>query len=154
VVVDTPQFGYVSASDSAPVGTATPAGDQFYMPVHGINSLIGTARLDLEIATALGDPVMTALAQQDQAAAIIVAQQYLAPVLNAAAQGSGIAIAAPPMPPGWPAGPPWPPADWPTNTSQLSDRHCRRREFRTGNVSARRRRGYPHDLQYMASVHV
>ena len=121
IVIDTPQFGYVSATDSAPVGTNTPAGDQFYMPVHGINSLIGTARLDLVIATSLGDPVMTALAQQDQANAVIVAQKYLAPVLSAAAQGPAVAIASPPMPPGSPPGMPWPPADWPSDTSQLKD---------------------------------
>jgi hypothetical protein len=51
IVVDTPEFGYVSLSDSAPIGKHTVAGDTFYLPVHGINTLIGTTRLDYIIGS-------------------------------------------------------------------------------------------------------
>lgn len=54
IVIDNPDFGYVGLSDSAPIGSATSAGDFYYLPVHSINTLIGTARLDYLIATQPG----------------------------------------------------------------------------------------------------
>ncbi len=54
IVINTPDFGYVGLSDSAPIGSATGAGDFYYLPVHSINTLIGTARLDYLIASQPG----------------------------------------------------------------------------------------------------
>jgi len=54
IVINTPEFGFVGLSDSAPNGTGTAAVDTFHTPVHSINTLIGTARLDYIIADALG----------------------------------------------------------------------------------------------------
>ncbi len=41
IVVEDPNFGLISLSDAAPVGTNTAAGDRYFMPVHGINTLLG-----------------------------------------------------------------------------------------------------------------
>lgn len=54
IVIYDPACGYVSLSDSAPNGEGTMPqsglSDQFPVPVKGINTMIGTARLDLIIA--------------------------------------------------------------------------------------------------------
>lgn len=128
IVVDTPQFGLVSVSDYAPAeqagSTSTNlAGDNYCVPVHSINTIIGTARLNLIIANQIngGDSTMATLAEQDLADAQTVIQSYLTPVYTAAVQGSGVSIPAPPQPPGWTGS--WPPADWPNNTSNLKDIH-------------------------------
>lgn len=69
IVIPTTEFGYVSLSDQAPIGKATVAGDQYYLPVRGINTLIGTARVDALIATELNkidsSPVWMELVQLD-----------------------------------------------------------------------------------------
>ena len=65
IVINDPNFGYISLSDAAPVGKATAAGDNFFMPVYGINTLMGTIRLDLIIADALGNNAMKQLAKRD-----------------------------------------------------------------------------------------
>jgi hypothetical protein len=76
IVINTPQCGYVSLSDQAPIGKYTVAGDQFYMPVRGINTIIGTARLDAIIADQLPNAaVMRTLAQNDFADAQLVITQ-------------------------------------------------------------------------------
>ena len=55
IVIFTPQFGYVGLSDAAPNGsyTNTASGDGYSMPVHGINTLLATARLNLMIASVI-----------------------------------------------------------------------------------------------------
>ncbi len=65
IVVNTPQYGYISFSDAAPNGNNTAATDQYDMPVRSINSLIGTARVDYIIAQMGGDASMLSLAQTD-----------------------------------------------------------------------------------------
>ncbi len=87
VIVD-PNFGLIGLSDCSPVGTATAAGDGYYTPVTGINTLLGTIRLDMIIATYLQDPVMTQLAQADYKNAL-VAQKNLVSALNAAVAPGG-----------------------------------------------------------------
>ena len=77
IVIDTPEFGYVGISDSAPIGTVTQAGDTFYTPVHSINTLIGTARLDLIIADQLGVPELEELALTDLTAAKLRAAELV-----------------------------------------------------------------------------
>jgi hypothetical protein len=84
IVIDTPEMGYVSLSDQAPVGTFTKAGDQFFMPIRGINTIIGTARLDSIIANQIpGASSMQTLAQNDLTNAKSVISQ-LDKVLTAA----------------------------------------------------------------------
>jgi hypothetical protein len=53
IVINTPEFGYVSISDSAPVGTHTEAGDNYFLQVKSVNTLMGTARLEKMLAQAM-----------------------------------------------------------------------------------------------------
>ncbi len=65
IVINDPNFGYISLSDAAPVGKATAAGDNFFMPVYGLNTIMGTIRLDLIIADSMGNSAMKTLAKRD-----------------------------------------------------------------------------------------
>ncbi len=65
IVINDPNFGYMSLSDAAPVGKATAAGDNYFMPVFGVNTLMGTIRLDLIIADAMNNTAMKTLAKRD-----------------------------------------------------------------------------------------
>jgi|AGTN01.2.fsa_nt_gi hypothetical protein len=73
IVIDTDEFGFVGLSDSAPTGTNTAARDNFYSDVISVNTLIGTARLDLLIAGQLDVPEWRTLALQDLATAKVAA---------------------------------------------------------------------------------
>ncbi|MFX8700516.1 hypothetical protein ABTM56_20650, partial [Acinetobacter baumannii] len=53
IVVNTPEYGFISLSDAAPIGKSTSASDQYYLPVRSINSIIGTCRLENQLAIAL-----------------------------------------------------------------------------------------------------
>ena len=88
IVIDDPNFGLIGLSDSPPICTATAAGDGYYTSVTGINTLLGTIRLDMIIADYLKDPIMTQLAQTDYTNAL-VAQQNLLTALNSAAGANG-----------------------------------------------------------------
>jgi len=88
IVINTPQFGYVSLSDAAPIGSTTQAGDSFYLPVRSINTIIGTARVDYIIGDKLGDPTIMAFAKQDLDNAQLVIPQ-LTTALNQALQPGG-----------------------------------------------------------------
>jgi uncharacterized membrane protein YgcG len=88
IVVNTKECGYVSLSDSAPTGPVTLASDQFYLPVRSINSLVGTCRLENQLAIQLKDPVLSALAQYDlQQAQSAISQ--LETVLSASLKSGG-----------------------------------------------------------------
>ena len=65
IVINDPYYGYIGLSDSPPVGTATTAADGEPTPVIGINTLIGTARLDLLLAHRLQNNELIAMAEQD-----------------------------------------------------------------------------------------
>ncbi|RTL45957.1 MAG: hypothetical protein EKK48_01045 [Candidatus Melainabacteria bacterium] len=93
IVIDTPEMGYVSLSDQAPVGKVTKAGDQYFLPIRGINTIIGTARLDAIIADKMPNTsVMSVLAQNDLAAAKSVITQ-LTTVLQKSLTASGSPLA-------------------------------------------------------------
>lgn len=83
LVVNTDEFGCVSLSDAAPIGQSTNAPDQLSMPVHSINTIIGTARLDLIIADQMNDETMRQFAILDANNAQKAAQT-LVTALNAA----------------------------------------------------------------------
>lgn len=83
IVINTDEWGFVSLSDYAPNGTATIAADGYPLPVRSINTIIGTARLDLIIADKLGQPIMEDLAKKDLDNAKSAKDQLVA-ALNAA----------------------------------------------------------------------
>lgn len=89
IVINTPEFGYIGLSDSAPNGSLTIAGDDFDTPVHSINTLIGTARLDYIIADALGSDgdEIKELALRDLAAAKTRANELITRIEDALAPG-------------------------------------------------------------------
>ncbi len=87
IVVEDPNFGLISLSDAAPVGTNTSAGDRYFMPVHGINTLLGTIRLDLIVADQLNDPVMKEFIDRDYDNAM-AAKDRLVAVLDTAISGA------------------------------------------------------------------
>ncbi len=69
IVVNTPQYGYVGLSDSAPNGNGTQLNDGYDSSVHSINTLLGTTLVDYLIAEDLGPTLggneMRELATQD-----------------------------------------------------------------------------------------
>ena len=90
IVINDPNFGYIGLSDSAPIGTSTAAGDGYFTSVTGINTLLGTIRLDLIIADYLQDPIMTQLAMTDYCNALTAQQNLVTALTNAcAANGTG-----------------------------------------------------------------
>jgi len=96
MVINTNAFGYVSISDSAPVGKTTEAGDNFFLQVKSINTLIGTARMEKMLASAIPpDPgdALNFLANQDltnaQAAGVAL-EKILAASLAPGGSGSDI----------------------------------------------------------------
>ncbi|MBS1955698.1 MAG: hypothetical protein JST89_16055 [Cyanobacteria bacterium SZAS-4] len=96
IVIPTVEFGYVSLSDQAPIGKVTVAGDRYFLPVRGINTLIGTARADAIVATELykidSSPVWTELVQLDLDNTKSVITQ-LSTVLKAACTPTGSPMA-------------------------------------------------------------
>lgn len=94
IVVEDPNFGFISLSDGAPVGTSTTAGDKYFMPVHGINTILGTIRLDLIVADQLNDPVMKEFIDRDYNNAM-AAKDKLVNVLDGAVSGVSSAGAEP-----------------------------------------------------------
>lgn len=86
IVVEDPNFGFISLSDGAPVGTSTAAGDKYFMPVHGINTILGTIRLDMIVADQLNDPVMKEFIDRDYNNAM-AAKDRLVNVLEGAVSG-------------------------------------------------------------------
>lgn len=91
IVVNSNEWGFVSLSDGAPITPHTVANDHFPLPVYGINTLIGTARLDLIIADKFDDDEMRALARKDLASTLGVWTTQLLPVLQASIQPNGVA---------------------------------------------------------------
>jgi hypothetical protein len=88
IVINDPNFGLIGLSDSSPIGTATAAGDNFYTSATGINTLLGTIRLDLIIADYLEDPLMRQLVLADYTNAL-TAQANLVAALNATMTSGG-----------------------------------------------------------------
>jgi hypothetical protein len=90
IVVNNAECGWVSLSDFAPSNTSnyTDAVDGYPLPVRSINTVIGTARLDLIIADKLGQTIMKDLAKKDMQNALL-AKDQLTSALNAAILPSG-----------------------------------------------------------------
>ncbi len=67
IMINDPNFGFVSFSNYAPIGRATVAGDGEPLPVSGINMLIGTLRQNTILAHELSNRTMLSLASEDHA---------------------------------------------------------------------------------------
>lgn len=90
ICIPTREVGWVSLSDYVPNGSATTAPDGYGLPVRSINTLIGTARLDLIIADALDQDVMRDAARMDMRDALR-AKDRLVTVLEDALTPTGSA---------------------------------------------------------------
>jgi hypothetical protein len=66
IIINDPNFGFVSLSNYAPIGSATRAADGEPLPVVGINTLVGTLRQNTILARALGNATMGMLADSDR----------------------------------------------------------------------------------------
>ncbi len=80
IVVNTPECGFVSLSDQPSDGRGTECGDRFSSPVRGINTLIGTARLDLIIADKLDQSLMEQFAEKDLKDVLAAKQNLIAEI--------------------------------------------------------------------------
>lgn len=65
IIIDDPQFGFVSLSNYPPVGAATCAPDGEPLPVTGINTLVATVRHNTIVARSLENQCMDNLAAAD-----------------------------------------------------------------------------------------
>ncbi len=65
IVIDTPEYGWISLSDSAPNGAYTIADDDYYLPVRGINTIIGSNRVCRIIAEELNDDWLKVIVDKD-----------------------------------------------------------------------------------------
>lgn len=65
IVIEDQNLGFIALSDYPPNGNATTAGDNYYLSVKGINTVLATVRLDMIIADLLNDNTMRACARRD-----------------------------------------------------------------------------------------
>lgn len=65
IVINDPHFGFIALTDYPPVGKATLAADSEPLPVVGINTILGTARLDLILAEEIGSDDLISAAQEE-----------------------------------------------------------------------------------------
>lgn len=65
IVINDPHFGFIALTDYPPVGKATLAADGEPLPVVGINTILGTARLDLILAEEIGSDDLIATAEEE-----------------------------------------------------------------------------------------
>ncbi len=65
IAINTADYGWISLSDAAPTGSSTTAGDAYNIPVRGINTILGTLRLDLIIADQLADANLKTIIKAD-----------------------------------------------------------------------------------------
>lgn len=75
IIINDPNFGYVSLSNYPPIGKATVAPDGEPLPVCGINTLIGTVRLNTLVARELNNPTMRLLAENDRTSLQLTIEQ-------------------------------------------------------------------------------
>jgi hypothetical protein len=88
IVVDTPEWGYVGLTSEPPTGNDTRAADNWNQQVRSINELMATTRLEMIIASELGDTFMKNLALADLAA-VQAAQNALTTEITQALTSGG-----------------------------------------------------------------
>ncbi len=69
IVIDDPNWGFVSLSDQAPIGDGTRVRDGYPLPVTGANTILATARMELIVAHSIGTNEAIECAQEDLTAA-------------------------------------------------------------------------------------
>ncbi|MBX9669291.1 MAG: hypothetical protein K2X93_16825 [Candidatus Obscuribacterales bacterium] len=89
IVIEDPHFGFISLSDHPPIGRATIAPDGEPSPVTGINTIVGTCRLEMLIACAINNDEMKRLALRDTAAARTAAERLSIALTGALNPASG-----------------------------------------------------------------
>ncbi len=89
VVIEDPNFGFISISDAAPSTPNTRADDGFALPVSSINTVLGTIRLDMIVASELSNPTMTTLAETDYTNAMAAKDFLIAALQQAMLPGGG-----------------------------------------------------------------
>lgn len=82
IVIDDENFGLVGLSDAPPKGEYGNADDGFGTPVRAINTLLGTARLDLIIADQLDDNVLRRLCRRDYEAIMTTKDRLVEELLD------------------------------------------------------------------------
>ncbi|HEY9777526.1 MAG TPA: hypothetical protein V6C81_27430 [Planktothrix sp.] len=65
IVIEDPNLGFVGLSDSPPISTGTKAGDNFFVEVQSINTVLANARLNMIIADQLNDNILAQYAARD-----------------------------------------------------------------------------------------
>jgi hypothetical protein len=91
IVIEDPNFGFLSLSDQAPTGKNTRCGDNYFVGVQSINSLLATIRLDMMIADQMNDDTMRSLVKVDYANAM-AAKDNLNNTLSQAILPAGFAF--------------------------------------------------------------
>lgn len=87
IVINSPEFGFVSLCDMPPTGSTTKAPDNYYCEVRSINELMASARLHLLIANAVGDDFMKQLALAERTKVVKVKDDLVAAVSAALVKG-------------------------------------------------------------------
>lgn len=83
IVVKDKNYGFIGLTDYPAIGAGTIAPDGRPLPVTGINTVLGTARLDCLIANKINNPELIALAQNDVRNAHEAAQLLQTCLVNA-----------------------------------------------------------------------
>lgn len=65
IVIRDNNYGFIALTDYPPIGKKTLAGDGRPLPVTSVNTIVGTARLDLIIANRIASPTMVKLAEME-----------------------------------------------------------------------------------------
>lgn len=87
IVVEDADFGFLSISDAPPIGKATTAGDNYYLPVTGINTLMATVRLDAILADKFDDQIMRDCAKRDYTRFLTAKDKFITALQNAVKPG-------------------------------------------------------------------
>jgi hypothetical protein len=88
IVIDDPNFGLISLSDCPPVGKDTKAQDNWFCNVRGINTVLGTIRLDMIISDQLNSTIMRLACDRDYTNAM-AAKNRLVTLLQASIKPGG-----------------------------------------------------------------
>jgi hypothetical protein len=88
IFIEDPHFGYVGLVDYAPVGKGVAAADGYGLPVHSLNTILATIRLDMIIAQQLKNPDMQQMAAADYRYAMSARANLNAALLSAITPGA------------------------------------------------------------------
>ncbi len=78
IVIEDANFGFISLSEQPPVGKNTRCGDNYFVSVQSINSVLATIRLDMIIADQMDNDLMRNLVRADYANAMTAKDNLIA----------------------------------------------------------------------------